>query len=78
MLGDPIELLAITPVMSRRVMFVDPVASLYGRNALKEIVKEVSKNVFIPVTVAGGVRSLTDVETLLEAGADRVGKHSCS
>jgi imidazole glycerol-phosphate synthase subunit HisF len=72
-LGDPIKFINdYSSNGADELMFVDPVASLYGRNALEDIVKAVSKNIFIPLTVGGGIRSLKDVETLLEAGADRV------
>jgi imidazole glycerol-phosphate synthase subunit HisF len=54
------------------LLYVDAVASLYQRNSLKEIVRGVSEDVFVPMTVAGGVRSVHDVEELLRAGADKV------
>jgi cyclase len=50
----------------------DAVASLYGRNSLFDVIKEVSKEVFIPITLAGGLRSLNDVEKALNSGADKV------
>lgn len=54
------------------LIYIDLVASLYGRNNLCEIVQKTSKNVFIPITVGGGVRSIGDVKNLLLAGADKV------
>ena len=54
------------------LIYIDTVASLYGRNNLTEIVKRAAKNVFIPMTVGGGVRSVDDVRSLLRAGADKV------
>ncbi len=54
------------------LLYVDAVASLYQRNSLKEIVRRASEDVFVPMTVAGGVRSIQDVEELLRAGADKV------
>jgi cyclase len=54
------------------LLYVDSVASLYGREKLKNIVEETTKNVFIPLTVEGGVRSLDDAYDLLRAGADKV------
>jgi cyclase len=48
------------------------VASLYGRNSLKDIVSRTARDVFIPLTVGGGVRSVDDVRELLRAGADKV------
>ena len=54
------------------LLYMDTVATLYGRNNLLEIVKEVGKNVFIPMTVGGGIRSVDDAYKLLNAGADKV------
>jgi len=54
------------------LVYMDTVASLYGRNNLTEIVKRAAHHVFIPMTVGGGVRSVDDVTTLLRAGADKV------
>jgi imidazole glycerol-phosphate synthase subunit HisF len=54
------------------LIYMDAVASLYGRNNLSEIVKQTAKNVFIPITVGGGVRSPEDVKQLLRCGADKV------
>jgi cyclase len=54
------------------IIYIDIVASLYGRNKLSEIVKKTSGNVFIPMTVGGGIRSIEDVEELLLAGADKI------
>jgi cyclase len=54
------------------LLYMDAVASLYQRNSLKEIVRSVSEDVFVPMTVGGGVRSVGDVEELLQAGADKV------
>ncbi len=54
------------------IIYLDSVASLYGRNNLVEIVRETAKEVFIPLTVGGGVRTIEDIATLLDAGADKV------
>jgi imidazole glycerol-phosphate synthase subunit HisF len=54
------------------LIFMDIVASLYGRNNLTEIVSHVAQEVFVPLSVGGGVRSLDDVHNLLRAGADKV------
>jgi len=51
---------------------MDIVASLYGRNNLSAIVERTAQDVFIPLTVGGGVRSLDDITRLLRAGADKV------
>lgn len=54
------------------LIYIDLVASLYGRSKLTEIVRSTTKKVFIPVTVGGGIRSCKDVEELLQAGADKI------
>jgi imidazole glycerol-phosphate synthase subunit HisF len=54
------------------LVYMDIVASLYGRNNLTDIVRHTASEVFIPLTVGGGVRSTEDVELLLRSGADKV------
>lgn len=54
------------------LIYMDCVASLYGRNSLSELIKQAAENVFIPLTVGGGVRSTDDVAHLLRCGADKV------
>ena len=54
------------------LIYLDIVASLYGRNKLIDIVRLAAEEVFIPMTVGGGIRNLDDVCELLHAGADKV------
>ena len=54
------------------IVYIDIVASLYGRSKLTDIVKNAAKDVFVPMTVGGGIRSVDDVRDLLRAGADKV------
>lgn len=54
------------------LIYMDIVASLYGRSNLLEIVRRTAHDVFVPMTVGGGVRSVDDVTNLLRAGADKV------
>jgi len=54
------------------LLYIDIVASLYERNNLGDLVRDTAANVFIPITVGGGVRSLADVERLLQCGADKI------
>lgn len=54
------------------LIYMDSVASLYGRNNLRDVVKHTANNIFVPMTVGGGIRSVTDIEELLNAGADKV------
>jgi len=54
------------------IIYMDIVASLYGRSNLIEIVRRTAQNVFVPLTVGGGIRTVEDVSSLLGAGADKV------
>jgi cyclase len=54
------------------LLYMDVVASLYGRNNLTDIVREVASEVFVPITVGGGIRDLGAVRELLAVGADKV------
>ena len=54
------------------LIYIDIVASLYGRSKLTEIVRRAAHDVFVPMTVGGGVRNVDDVRDLLRAGADKV------
>jgi len=54
------------------LIYQDVVASLYERNGLLDIVKKTSKEIFIPLTVAGGIRSIEDIRKILRSGADKV------
>tara|TARA_B100001059_G_C17835455_1_gene587762 strand:- start:2829 stop:3677 length:849 start_codon:yes stop_codon:yes gene_type:complete len=54
------------------LIYQDTVASLYGRNSLNEIITKTAKNIFIPLTVGGGIRSIDDINNVLRAGADKV------
>lgn len=54
------------------LIYMDVVASLYGRDSLREIVERTAENVFIPLTVGGGLRTIDDVHDMLRAGADKV------
>ncbi len=51
---------------------MDVVASLYGRNSLLDIIERTSKEIFIPLTVGGGLRTIDDIQAVLRAGADKV------
>ena len=54
------------------LIYMDCVASLYGRNHLGDIVRAAAKDIFVPMTVGGGVRSVEDATQILRAGADKV------
>lgn len=54
------------------LVYMDIVASLYGRNNLTDIVRNAAREVFVPMTVGGGIRSLDDAREILRCGADKV------
>lgn len=54
------------------LIYIDVVASLYGRQNLLEIVKRAAEQIFIPLTAGGGIRTIDDIRNLLRAGADKV------
>ncbi|NOU48470.1 MAG: imidazole glycerol phosphate synthase subunit HisF [Bacteroidales bacterium] len=54
------------------LFFQDTVASLYDRNSLHDIITKTAKEIFIPLTVGGGLRSIDDIRNVLRAGADKV------
>lgn len=54
------------------LIYMDCVASLYGRNHLADIVRSAAKDIFVPMTVGGGIRSINDATEILRAGADKV------
>ena len=54
------------------LIYMDCVASLYGRNNLDDIVQSAAQDVFVPMTVGGGIRSVEDANHLLRCGADKV------
>ena len=55
------------------ILISDVVASLYGRNHLFDFIKKITKEIFIPVTIIGGIRNIDDIKNALNAGADKVG-----
>jgi cyclase len=54
------------------IIFMDAVASLYGRNNLFHIIERACEDIFVPITVGGGIRSVSDIEKALRSGADKV------
>lgn len=72
-IGDPNEYaLRYYEQGADELIYMDIVASLYERNSLTEIVERTTRDIFIPITVGGGVRSLEDAQNLLNSGADKI------
>jgi imidazole glycerol-phosphate synthase subunit HisF len=71
--GDPVELAAAYDADGAdELVFLDITASSDHRGTMLEVVRRTAEQVFIPLTVGGGVRSVADVDALLRAGADKV------
>jgi cyclase len=71
--GDPVELAAAYDADGAdELVFLDITASADERGTMLEVVRRTAEQVFIPLTVGGGVRSVADVDALLRAGADKV------
>jgi imidazole glycerol-phosphate synthase subunit HisF len=71
--GDPVEMAATYNVEGAdELTFLDISASSSGRDTTLDVVRKTAEEVFIPLTVGGGIRSVEDVDKLLRAGADKV------
>jgi cyclase len=71
--GDPVELASFyNQEGADELVFLDITASSDERNTMVNVVESVSQQVFIPLTVGGGIRSVSDVRVMLESGADKV------
>ena len=77
--GDPVELgAAYDAAGADELVFLDVTASSDGRQTMLDVVRRTAETVFIPLTVGGGVRTVSDVDTLLRAGADKVGVNTAA
>ncbi len=54
------------------ILYMDVVASLYGRNNLQDIIRNTVKDVYVPITVGGGIKSIEDARDILKCGAEKV------
>jgi cyclase len=71
--GDPVEIaMRYNEQGADEVTFLDITASHEGRDTTVHTVEQIAENVFIPLTVGGGIRSVEDIRTMLNAGADKV------
>lgn len=72
-IGNPIELAKKYYLEGvDEIVFMDAVASLYERNNLFHIIEAACKEVFIPITIGGGIRSINDIDKALKSGADKI------
>jgi cyclase len=77
--GDPVELAARYDAEGAdELTFLDVTASSAGRETTYDVVRRTADQVFIPLTVGGGVRTVADVDALLRAGADKVGVNTAA
>lgn len=77
--GDPIECAkAYDKAGADELVFLDITASSDGRNTVADMVERVAREVFIPFTVGGGIRTVEDFRTILNAGADKVAVNSAA
>jgi len=77
--GDPVELAGRYDTEGAdELTFLDISASSSGRETTYDVVRRTAEQVFIPLTVGGGVRTVEDVDTLLRAGADKVGVNTAA
>jgi imidazole glycerol-phosphate synthase subunit HisF len=77
--GDPVEMAAgYDAEGADELTFLDITASSSGRETTYEVVRRTAEQVFIPLTVGGGVRTVADVDALLRAGADKVGVNTAA
>jgi cyclase len=77
--GDPVELGATYDAAGAdELAFLDVTASSDGRQTMLDVVRRTAETVFIPLTVGGGIRTVSDVDTLLRAGADKVGVNTAA
>jgi cyclase len=77
--GDPVEVAKrYNQEGADEITFLDITATHQRRKTIVDIVKEVAKEVFIPLTVGGGIRELSDIYNLLEVGCDKVSINSAA
>lgn len=77
--GDPVEVAKIyNKSLADEIVFLDITASHEGRGTIVDVVKKTAKEIFIPLTVGGGIRTVEDFRTILLAGADKVAINSAA
>ncbi len=77
--GDPVEIAAMyNKSMADEIVFLDITASSDARNIMLDVVSRTAEQVFIPLTVGGGIRSIEDFRAILSAGADKISVNSAA
>ncbi len=77
--GDPVEIAKrYNEQGADEITFLDISATHQGRDTMVHMVEEIAKEIFIPLTVGGGIRKVEDIRTMLNAGADKVGINSAA
>jgi len=77
--GDPVELASFYYRKGAdELVFLDIMATTEGRNTMVDVVERISEKVFMPLTVGGGLRSISDMRRILRAGADKVSINSAA
>ena len=77
--GDPVEIAkAYDKIGADEIVFLDITASSDGRRTAVDILSRASEQVFIPLTIGGGIRSVEDFRALLAAGADKIAVNSAA
>lgn len=77
--GDPVEIAAMyNKSMADEIVFLDITASSDARNIMLDVVSRTAEQVFIPLTVGGGIRTIEDFRAILSAGADKISVNSAA
>ncbi|MGE4215304.1 MAG: imidazole glycerol phosphate synthase subunit HisF [Anaerotignaceae bacterium] len=77
--GDPVEIAAFyNESMADELVFLDITASSDARNIMLDVVRRTAEQIFIPLTVGGGIRTIEDFRAILSAGADKISVNSAA
>jgi len=77
--GDPVEIAAFyNQSMADELVFLDITASSDARNIMLDVVRRTAEQIFIPLTVGGGIRTIEDFRMILSAGADKISVNSAA
>jgi cyclase len=75
--GDPVELaIRYNDQGADELVFFDITASAHGRKTMVDVIEQVAQRCFMPLTVGGGIRTIDDMQTMLQSGADKVSINS--